>query len=142
MGGGTLAAKVAEKIANERAATASANEPSDPAPPHSPPPPVAASRHQSTPVDSDYDAPDWIDTASEDAYLGEQAQAAAFAQANAPRASDDEDDDDKSASASGKELPPMDTLLARIPAGTRQALEDLFRARFVKVSKIPRRSID
>ena len=138
MGGGTLAAKVAGKIACERSAnaSASASENSESAD-------IPAA---STNSNADADSPDWIDTAGEDAYLGEQAQAAAFAQSSAPRASDadadadaDEDAEDK---AAGKDLPPMDALVARIPAETRQALEELFRARFVKVRKFPRKLVE
>ena len=36
-------------------------------------------------------------------------------------------------------LPKLDELVARIPAGVREALEDLFRARFVAVKRVPKK---
>lgn len=38
-------------------------------------------------------------------------------------------------------LPPLDQLVARVPAEVRETLEDLFRARFVTVKKFPRRAL-
>jgi hypothetical protein len=40
-----------------------------------------------------------------------------------------------------KGLPPLDTLVRRIPAPVMEALDDLFRARFVRVQKVPRRAL-
>lgn len=40
-----------------------------------------------------------------------------------------------------KGLPPLEELLKRIPAGVRESLDDLFRARFVTVRRIPKRSL-
>lgn len=37
----------------------------------------------------------------------------------------------------GKPLPPMDDLVAKIPAPNRALLEELFRARFVTVKRVP-----
>ena len=36
-----------------------------------------------------------------------------------------------------KPLPPLDDLVSRIPAEVKECLEDLFRARFVKVTRVP-----
>ena len=38
---------------------------------------------------------------------------------------------------SGPPLPPLDELVARIPAPTRELLDELFRARFLTVRRIP-----
>ncbi len=34
-------------------------------------------------------------------------------------------------------LPPLETMVGRIPAGVRAALDDLFRVKFVSVQRIP-----
>jgi hypothetical protein len=39
------------------------------------------------------------------------------------------------------ELPPMDDLIKRIPAPAREAMEELFRARFVTVKRIPQSAL-
>lgn len=38
-------------------------------------------------------------------------------------------------------LPALDDLVARIPAEVRESLEDLFRARFVRVARVPRKAL-
>jgi hypothetical protein len=40
-----------------------------------------------------------------------------------------------------KNLPPVDSLVGRIPAGIRETLDDLFRARFVRVVRVPKTSL-
>ncbi|OAM87950.1 hypothetical protein AW736_20005 [Termitidicoccus mucosus] len=52
-----------------------------------------------------------------------------------PRNTDDADETDNA------KLPPLETLKARIPQETRELLEELFRARFVAVKKIPRQAL-
>jgi hypothetical protein len=39
------------------------------------------------------------------------------------------------------ELPPMDDLVQRIPGPVREALEELFRARFIGVKRIPQSAL-
>jgi hypothetical protein len=82
----------------------------------------------------DYDdGPGWPDDAAESAFLSENTAAAApVVPLNADDA--DEADDDKP-------LPPLETLVARIPQETREMLEELFRARFVAVKKIQRKAL-
>ena len=141
MGGGTLTAKVAGKIAGDRAA-GNAEFPLGgrrEAPPQTAEKNLGAPRTTDAGDYTDSDAPEWLDTAGEAAYLGEQAALETAPPARAADAADAEDADDKTA---GKELPAMDTLVARIPAESREILEDLFRARFVKVRKIPSKQID
>lgn len=40
-----------------------------------------------------------------------------------------------------KPLPALDDLVQRIPADVRDVLEDLFRARFVSVRRVPRKAL-
>ena len=40
-----------------------------------------------------------------------------------------------------RDLPPMEDLVKRIPAPTRELLEELFRARFVTVKRIPQSAL-
>lgn len=40
-----------------------------------------------------------------------------------------------------KSLPSLDSLVQRIPPNVRDALEDLFRARFVKVDQVPAKAL-
>ena len=41
----------------------------------------------------------------------------------------------------GRELPPMDDLVKRIPMPTRDLLEELFRAKFVTVKRVPKSAL-
>ena len=41
-----------------------------------------------------------------------------------------------------KNLPPLDELVKRIPAETREALDDLFRAKFVRVVRVPKKALE
>jgi hypothetical protein len=38
-------------------------------------------------------------------------------------------------------LPPLDELVKRIPPEVRETLEDLFRARFVTVKRVPKKAL-
>jgi hypothetical protein len=38
-------------------------------------------------------------------------------------------------------LPPLDSLVQRLPAEVREALDDLFRAKFVRVQRVPKRAL-
>jgi len=57
----------------------------------------------------------------------------ASAAARRAAATDDEDD------GKGAALPDIDELVARLPADVRETLDELFRARFVSVKKLPKR---
>ena len=41
-----------------------------------------------------------------------------------------------------RHLPALDELVGRIPAEVRETLEDLFRARFVRVTRLPRKALE
>lgn len=45
------------------------------------------------------------------------------------------------AAAEKKNLPELDELVARIPSDVRDTLEDLFRAKFVKVARVPKKAL-
>lgn len=40
-----------------------------------------------------------------------------------------------------KSLPPLDELVQRIPAEVRETLDELFRARFVTVKRVPKKAL-
>ncbi|AWI08377.1 hypothetical protein [Ereboglobus luteus] len=131
LGGGTLANKVANQIEETRAASELADA-EDAAPPYA----QENTGDYATATDAgnyDDDAPPWLDTAAEQAYLADQAAAAsAMSSANSGEDPDEQD-------ASG--LPSLDSLKARIPAETLEVLETFFRAKFTTVRKIPKKLI-
>ena len=45
------------------------------------------------------------------------------------------------AAAEKKNLPKLDDLIERIPADVRDTLEDLFRVKFVKVARTPKKAL-
>lgn len=53
-------------------------------------------------------------------------------------AAEDDDGDATPGGGRGAPLPELDTLVARLPAEVRGALDELFRARFVSVKKLPK----
>lgn len=59
------------------------------------------------------------------------------------RASGGDDDDDASGpGGKGAPLPEIDALVARLPAEVRETLDELFRARFVAVKKLPKKALE
>ncbi len=93
----------------------------EPATAHHEPPAV----NLSTP--SDADAPIGPGADEEAAYLATQS-----ASENAPDLSTN-----RAEPPADKNLPPLETLLARIPAETHAALDELFRAKFTVVRRVP-----
>ena len=83
----------------------------------------------------DEGAPSHIDEATEAAFLsearerGEPVRTAASADAEALE------------DASPKALPKLDELVNRIPSDVRETLEDLFRARFHNVKRVPKKAL-
>ena len=49
--------------------------------------------------------------------------------------------EERTAETDRMELPPLDELVKRIPENVRETLDDLFRARFVRVQKVPARAL-
>ena len=63
----------------------------------------------------------------------------AAAAAPASRRAAGADEDDEAAPDKATALPELDTLVARLPAELRETLDELFRARFVSVKKLPKK---
>jgi hypothetical protein len=80
-------------------------------------------------------APLWPDDAAESSFRAEARERGENVAPAAPRAETPESADDP------KALPPLDALVQRIPAEVREALEDLFRARFTGVKRVPRAAL-
>lgn len=51
-----------------------------------------------------------------------------------------DDDDAEGPGGKGTPLPDLDALVARLPADVRDTLDELFRARFVSVKKLPKKA--
>ena len=49
--------------------------------------------------------------------------------------------DERDEPGEGKSLPTLETLIRRIPAETRAALDELFRAKFIAVRRVPERAL-
>ncbi len=80
------------------------------------------------------DPPNWPDEASETAFLAgaqERGEIVTPAKpAEVPEVNEEV-----------QPLPSLDSLVERIPAGVRDKLEELFRAKFVRVQRVPRRAL-
>lgn len=74
----------------------------------------------------DDDPPNWPDEAAESSFLAETKTHGAPAAAVQPREE-----------ARHEPLPKLDECVQRVPADAREALEELFRARFVSVKRVP-----
>jgi hypothetical protein len=49
--------------------------------------------------------------------------------------------DEPAEEVDARALPPLDQLVNRIPAEVRETLEDLFRAKFVRVTRVPKKAL-
>jgi hypothetical protein len=85
------------------------------------------------PQSAEDDAPPPIDEAAESAFL---AEARDRGETVRPAPAADVIDETDS-----KELPPLDTLVQRIPADVRETLEELFRAKFIRVQRVPKKAL-
>lgn len=74
------------------------------------------------------DETEWPDEADESAFLSESK---ARGDAPVPAA------DRVAAPVIGERVPPLEELVARVPAGVREILDDLFRAKFTGVRRFP-----
>ena len=86
----------------------------------------------STPVSPEESG--WPDAAAESAFL---AEARSRGELPAPKPAAAEEIEEAEAGP----LPPMDKMVERVPPPVREMLDDLFRARFVRVARIPRRAL-
>lgn len=87
---------------------------------------------QSEPGTADGEPPSWPDESAEAAFLGE-AKERGESVAPKPVAREVEEADPRA-------LPQLDVLVNRIPTEVRDVLEELFRAKFVKVQRVPKRA--
>jgi hypothetical protein len=76
----------------------------------------------------------WPDPAAEAAFLAEARERGEVPVAAKAREEIAEETD-------ARALPALDTLVNRLPAEVRDTLEDLFRARFVRVTRVPRKAL-
>lgn len=80
------------------------------------------------------DAVPWPDESAEAAFLSDAKERG---EVIVPRKAEDEGAEETAA----KVLPALDTMVARIPAPVLEALEDLFRAKFVTVKRVPKKAL-
>lgn len=97
------------------------------------PVPAAPARAESAPAEEEGAALPPISESDEAAYLAGVADSDEPVPPPAKPAYDETSDT--------KPLPDLDSLVARIPAGVREQLEDLFRAKFSKVTRVPVRAL-
>lgn len=77
----------------------------------------------------------WPDDVAEAAFLAEQgASAPPPKKPAAPKAEDDE-------AVAKIPLPDLDALIKRLPAETRELVDELFRAKFTKVTRVPKAAL-
>ena len=89
----------------------------------------------------DGEMPRWPDETAESAFLSEQrVGGGAVLDAPRPAAGAAEAAEEKE-SAPDAPLPSIDALVQRIPAQARDTLEELFRARFVQVKRVPKAAL-
>ncbi len=81
------------------------------------------------------DAPIGPGDAEESAFLAEQK--ASEPAVSAPRAANGQEANGET----GGSLPPLDDLVHRIPAPTRELIDELFRAKFVTVKRVPKSAL-
>lgn len=86
------------------------------------------------PTEEEAPAPIWPDDTTESAFRAEARERGEPARA----AHEPEETEEEIESGA---VPKLDELVARIPAGVREAMEDLFRARFVAVKRVPRKAL-
>lgn len=79
----------------------------------------------------------WPDETAESAFLAEARSNGETPQVVAVSTAESETENE----ADGKGLPPLDDLVKRIPPNVRDVLDDLFRAKFTGVRRVPKKSL-
>jgi hypothetical protein len=74
----------------------------------------------------------WPDESAESAMLPELRSRGDMAEPAATEAVEETDT---------KNLPPLDELVKRLPPEVREVLDDLFRAKFVRVTRVPKKAL-
>jgi hypothetical protein len=139
LGGGTLAGKVAHQIDKNRTAAERADAEEAVAPYATQESEISYENAMATDAGSfDDDGPSWPDEASESAFLAHAQRSTATESYPAGTPADNSTDNGE---PDASNLPPLDSLVARIPEETRKALETLFGAKFKTVCIIPKKLI-
>lgn len=86
----------------------------------------------------DADGPSWPDESAESAM---RAEVASRGETLTSRAAREAAEAAAEEAAEKRDLPKLDDLIGRIPADVRDNLEDLFRVKFVKVARTPKKSL-
>lgn len=86
----------------------------------------------------DDDGPVWPDEAQESQM---RAEAVERGETLSSRAAREAAEAQAEAAAEKQNLPTLDELIERIPADVRETLEDLFRVKFVKVTRVPKKAL-
>lgn len=86
----------------------------------------------------DDEGPVWPDEAAESAMRAEVASRGETLSSKAAREAAEAAAEE---AAEKKDLPKLDALIGRIPADVRDTLEDLFRVKFVKVARVPKKAL-
>ncbi|MGH7946182.1 MAG: hypothetical protein ACREH8_02370 [Opitutaceae bacterium] len=76
----------------------------------------------------------WPDEAAESSFRAEARERGETGVATKPQ-------DERADASDSHSLPPLEELVLRIPAEIREALEDLFRAKFTEVRRIPAKAL-
>ena len=90
------------------------------------------------PPTEDDDGPKWPDAAAES---GMRVEVANRGETLSSKAAREAAETLAEAAAEKRNLPPLDELIAQIPADVRDTLEDLFRVKFVKVARSPKKAL-
>ncbi len=85
-------------------------------------------------TDAGPEVPTWPDDAVESAFLAEAKERGELVPP--PKPADDAPEEDEP-----KTMPAVGDLVAKIPPQVRDALEDLFRAKFVRVVRVPKKAL-
>ena len=80
----------------------------------------------------------WPDETAEASFLAEARERGETVVAAKPTGAADTDSEDE---ASAKILPPLDTLIGRLSPEVRETLDDLFRAKFTAVRRVPKKAL-
>ncbi|CAM2993897.1 hypothetical protein [Rariglobus hedericola] len=99
---------------------------------------AAATAGQTGAPSFDEDGPVWPDESAESAIRAEVVERGETLSSKAAR---ELSEAAAEAAAEKKNLPSLDALVAKIPADVRETLEDLFRVKFVKVARAPKKSL-
>jgi len=97
-----------------------------------PPPPQADDPGEAVAVAVENGANVWPDESAERAFLGEARERGEPVVATAIEAIEETDT---------KNLPPLDDLVKRLPADVRETLDELFRAKFIAVRRVPKKAL-